>query len=430
MKASEVFTPGSTPKYTYYERPEQQLEEQLLHAIETKGYLTSISGPSKCGKTVLCESVLGKKEESMLLVPGGGIASERVFWDRMRAQLELPSRVDAQRSVQESKVSSNSVKFSLGSKDVIGVSGGLSRGDGAQAKSSQLHSYVGPNGPQMLEHLRKQDIRLVVDDFHYITPPVQKLLAQQFKEAARQGTTIVLVSITERSDQAIRANPDLRGRLLTIDIPFWTSEELRAIPMKGFKVLNVDSHVDVVELFTQESVGSPQLMQALCLELCRFWKLEEPYETPKTMTCPPGAAQMFLRKTAALANCKTAFDLLQSGPKVHGSPRKAYRLKNGNEGDIYAVLLRAIPHGEPQLSLRYQEIMERIASIIDGEPPGGGSVVSALGHADEIVKTKLQTDRVLEWDAEKDVLNILDPYFLYYLRWSGIYVESSDQASP
>lgn len=418
MKVSEVFTPGATPKYTYYERPGQKLEEQLLHAVETRGYLTSISGPSKCGKTVLCEAVLGKQQERMLLVPGGGISSERMFWERMRAQLQLLSRPRGSSQPVTGKSPSEFVTMPLGGMSLIGKSGVMSRGGDATTTTSD--KYEGPTGPQMLEYIRSYGIRLVVDDFHYITMPVQRALAQQFKEGARKGTTIVLVSITERSDQVIRANPDLRGRLLTIDIPFWTKDELRQIPQQGFKVLNVDAHIDVVELFTQESLGSPQLMQALCLEICRFWNLEEAYPTPRTMTCPPGAAQNFLRKTVALANCKTAFDLLQAGPKVHGSARKVYRLRNRTEGDIYAVLLRAIPIGDPMLSLRYSDIMERIASIIDGDPPGGASVVSALGHADEIVKKRLQSDRVLEWDAEKDVLNVLDPYFLYYLRWSGI----------
>jgi hypothetical protein len=35
------------------------------------------------------------------------------------------------------------------------------------------------------------------------------------------------------------------------------------------------------------------------------------------------------------------------------------------------------------------------------------------------VLEKLGEDRVLEWDAEKETLNIPDPYFLYYMRWAG-----------
>ena len=419
MKASEVFTPGSTPKYTYYDRPEQDLENQLLRAVETKGFITSISGPSKCGKTVLCESVLGKKQERMLLIPGGGISSEYDFWNRLRIELDLPSKIDSLASVQHTEGTSTQIGAKAGIPGVITAQGDLSANGSVLTSTSQVHTHDGMSGPQMLGYLRTQGIRLVVDDFHYVAFAAQKALAQQFKEAARQGTTIVLVSISERSDQAIRANPDLRGRLLTIDIPYWTTEELKAIPQKGFKVLNVDAHPDVVNLFTTESVGSPQLMQALCLELCHFWKLEEPFPSPRSMTCPSGAGEKFLRKTSALANCKTAFDMLRSGPKPHGSPRKGYKIKNGAEGDIYALLLRAIAHGKPTLTLNYQEIMARISELVDEKQVSG--VVKALIRANEIVEQKLQTDRVLEWDGEKNVLNILDPYFLFYLRWSDVF---------
>src|SRR5205814_1296838 len=88
MKASDIFTPGSLPQYTYYDRAGLNLEFRLLEAIETKGMISSVAGPSKSGKTVLCESVIGKR--GMILIPVGGIASEDVFWQRLRSRLKIP----------------------------------------------------------------------------------------------------------------------------------------------------------------------------------------------------------------------------------------------------------------------------------------------------------------------------------------------------
>jgi hypothetical protein len=420
MKASEVFTPGATPSYTYYDRSEKKLEEQLLQAIETKGFITSISGPSKCGKTVLCESVLGRQKDRMLLIPGGGIKTDAQFWNQIRSHLAYPNSTQVQRSTQNGESAALSSAGTIGSTNVASLSSKSQVQTESNVGSLQVHTYDGFNGPQLLENIREKSIRLVVDDFHYIEPEVQKSLAQQFKEAARQGNTIVLVSITQRSDQAIRANPDLRGRLMTIDIPFWTQDELKAIPRQGFKVLNVHAHEEVVNVFERESLGSPQLMQALCLALCRYWKLEDPYPELRKMTCPTGAAERFLKETAALANCKTVYDMLKAGPPVHGSPRNQYNFRDATSGDVYGVLLRAVPVGEPKLSLNYNEIMERVEKIVAGSQPTGASVESALKHLHGIASKKINDDRVLEWDAEKKVLNVLDPYFLYYLRWSGI----------
>jgi len=58
MKVTDVFTPGSLPEHTYNSREDLRLEWRLLEALETKGIIGSVSGPSKSGKTVLCESVV------------------------------------------------------------------------------------------------------------------------------------------------------------------------------------------------------------------------------------------------------------------------------------------------------------------------------------------------------------------------------------
>ncbi|MFY9588364.1 MAG: ATP-binding protein, partial [Actinomycetota bacterium] len=60
VKATEVFTPGAFPEHTYVERAGEQLEQQLRDAIDTPGQVVSLVGPSKSGKTVLVEQVIGR----------------------------------------------------------------------------------------------------------------------------------------------------------------------------------------------------------------------------------------------------------------------------------------------------------------------------------------------------------------------------------
>ncbi|MFZ3172614.1 MAG: hypothetical protein WA118_11640 [Carboxydocellales bacterium] len=63
FRSNEVFKPGAFPEHTYVSRVSYDLpytyEFRLEQALNTVGYLTSIVGPSKTGKTVLCEKVLG-----------------------------------------------------------------------------------------------------------------------------------------------------------------------------------------------------------------------------------------------------------------------------------------------------------------------------------------------------------------------------------
>ncbi len=235
MKATEVFTPGTLPKYTYYERPGRNLEETLLAAVDTPGIIAAVSGPSKSGKTVLCESVIGIS--SMLLITGGGVDSEAVFWQRIRSKLKVPAGSSSSTAESKSREIGGSAKGGLGFilKGEASLDGKIGRAE--QSQSTLQFDAI--SGVDLLEQVRANKKTLVVDDFHYIQRDVQAPLVEQFKEAARAGCTIVVVSVPHRSDDVIRANPDLRGRLRLVEVSYWTEEELRNIAMLGFPILNL-----------------------------------------------------------------------------------------------------------------------------------------------------------------------------------------------
>ena len=81
LKTTEVFTPGSFPTHTYVERSGEQLERSLRDAIDTPGQIVSLVGPSKSGKTVLVEKVVGR--DSLITVTGAGIQSADDIWNRV-----------------------------------------------------------------------------------------------------------------------------------------------------------------------------------------------------------------------------------------------------------------------------------------------------------------------------------------------------------
>lgn len=416
MKATDIFTPGTLPQYTYYDRDELKLEWRLLEAIETKGFISSVSGPSKSGKTVLCETVIGKRK--MLIVTGGGVGTEDQFWRKLRQRLGLPAATTT--SSGKGRTAEFGGKAEAGVQLPLIASGkaGLEGKAGTSRSSGEAHEYEGPDGTELLEYVASQGYTLVVDDFHYVDRLVQKSLAEQFKEAARLGATIVVVSVTHRSDDAIRANPDLRGRVASIDIPYWREDELRVIANRGFPLLNVVPDPALVDRFVSESVSSPQLMQAICLQFCRDMGLDEPRREPVEVRLDQEQVGVLLRNTTSLANCNTAFDIIVTGPKPRGQERNIYKLADGQSGDVYYVILKALASGDPTLTIPYGQLKDRIEKLVPVDPPRGVGIIQALQQMDKAVVEKLGEDRVLEWDEDKEFLNVPDPYFLYYLRWS------------
>ena len=59
MDVFQIFTPTDTPTVTYVDRSDRHLEAQLRAALKTPKMITSVSGLSKSGKTVLIKKVLG-----------------------------------------------------------------------------------------------------------------------------------------------------------------------------------------------------------------------------------------------------------------------------------------------------------------------------------------------------------------------------------
>jgi hypothetical protein len=269
-----------------------------------------------------------------------------------------------------------------------------------------------------LEYLRNQGVTLVVDDFHYIPPTVRFILAQQFKEAARSGLSIVVISVSHRADDAIKANPDLRGRVATVEIPYWEPEELHQIADKGFPILKMKVDSAVIERMVTESIRSPQLMQALCLQFCRQIKCESTLDTPKSFSLDSAEMGLLLRDTSTLTNCRSTYEILVTGPRVRGQDRKEYLFHDGARGDVYEAILKALAVEEPILTVGYDALKKRIESVCSGEAPRGVSITEALQQMNKAIEEKLSTDRVFDWND--NYVNLPDPYFLYYLRWASL----------
>src|SRR6185437_11635881 len=103
----------------------------------------------------------------------------------------------------------------------------------------------------------------------------QTEIGKQIKAAAEKGVRICTASVPHRSDDVVRSNTELRGRVTAIDTDYWKEEELEQIGYKGFQALNVDLAPPIMKRLVSEAFGSPQLMQAICLNFCFENKIEE-----------------------------------------------------------------------------------------------------------------------------------------------------------
>ena len=90
---------------------------------------------------------------------------------------------------------------------------------------------------------------------------------------------------------------------------------------------------------------------------------------------------------------------LHIGAKTRGTDRKEHDLIDGTRGDVYRAILLA-----------------RVRQVCTDDAPSGSSVNAALGQMDTIAELLQPGVSPLSWD--EPTLDIVDPYFLFFIRCS------------
>jgi hypothetical protein len=419
LKAQEVFVPGAFPQYTYVERNEDRFESSLRDALDTPGQVVSLTGPSKSGKTVLVEKVVGR--DLLIPISGTSIRSPQEVWERVLDWMDVPNSTSRKSSM------GGAAGAEVGGKGGVGIpfiaQGELNAsGHGEVTAELGQEAIRGRRGlVQIVDEIGDSDFVILIDDFHYMDREVQVEVAKSLKEAVRLGVKIATAAVSYRGDDVVRANPELRGRVRAIDLRYWKPDELKQIATNGMNALNAELSLNVIKDFIEESAGSPQLMQLLCLQACFVLNLREGSEGlfPRVLNVDDQTLKTILEQTSASTDFRSLVDVLDAGPRTRGTERKTYKFPDGKDGDVYRVVLRAVADNPPRLSYPYEDLLSRTAKVCVGESPVGSSVTGTCLHMSKLAREKFPNERAVDWDEQKQVFDIPDPYLLFYLRWSN-----------
>lgn len=414
MRVFDVFTPTGTPTITLVEDHLIKKKQQFADALEQGGVLINIAGPSKSGKTVFIKSIVGG--ENLISVSGAGVQTPDELWTRVFHVIGTPVE-SGQSGEQASTVGLSGSAKAGGSllfakaEGQIGATGSLSTKEGTSTKKAVDFLQL------LIGELAGSGMVLFIDDFHYVPRGVQETLARQIKEAIDKDVRIVCASVPNHTEDVLRANADLRGRIVTIDFDFWPVDALRKIPELGFGALNISVDEATIQSLISEVAGSPQLMQSICLNACLESGVRSRSDEPFALPSNTDFYGEVCYRTAAIADYSSTLEKLEEGPKTRGTDRKQYALRDGSIGDVYTILLRAIVLDPPSLHFRYSELQDRIKAICESDTPVGSSVTGACLHIAQLANDG--KDRtIIAWEQSEDVLDIRDPYLLFYMRWS------------
>lgn len=413
MRVFDVFTPTGVPTYTYVDRSKYNLEQQLRNAIRTPGMVASLSGPSKSGKTVLIRKVI--EQDSLITVSGAAITEPGHLWDRVLNWMEAPSLTT--HTVGHTLSGELSAKTQASAGVVLAkvqVEGEGKAGYEHERTKERVFERSGID--QVVREIGGGDFVVFIDDYHYMPKAAQVAVGRQIKEAAERGVNICTASVPHRKDDVVRGNAELRGRVQGIDFTYWQIEETRKIAEQGFAVLGVKLPEFAIDRMAEEAFGSPQLMQQICLQACMRLGIDEKSESGRDLVVSGGDLVKIFEQASTTTDFSSLLEGLHEGPKQRGSPRNQFAFTDGTHGDVYRCILLALRQSPPRLSFPYAEIYERTRKVCSEDTPAGSSVASALEQMPEIALDLEPNAQIIEWGD--DVLDIVDPYFLYYLRCS------------
>jgi hypothetical protein len=411
LNYTDVFVPGGFPQYTYNPRGNLNLESKVRQVTENLCKLVTVTGHTKSGKTVLVRKILPR--EDALWIDGGGVGSEDDFWNTVIDQLDLFQTTNTE--------TNEGTKAELGVGAKAGANLFVAKGE-AQGSASigstrgrrEGASRTVSSKVTALAGLRKANLPVVVDDFHYLPRDLQGELVRALKPLIFDGLPVVIIAIPHRRYDALKVEKEMTGRIFPVDIPLWEGSELRYIADTGFRQLSITIPDAITHGLPEQAIGSPHLMQEFCRAIAKLHvgaqdvaflsedKVEEVYrETADTIGRP-------------------IFEKLARGPRQR-SDRIARVLKTGAQVDIYSLVLHALAHLRPGLiTLEYEDLRSAIREVSADKIPQLQEVARVLKHMSDIAATDQSSTPVIDFNDADKQLHITDPFFAFYLRWGQL----------
>lgn len=265
VDASEVFVAGAYPEHTFVQRKIAPVSE-LKAVLKAGGKIACISGPSRVGKTVLCQNLVG--EDRLIRIRGAQVDSYDKFIGLLRGPLNLGEDVihTLRRGAQQQLNGEVSGSFQVQAPFAAAELGAKVGGHLARDESEETQTRVQAIIEQaVFQTLCERNLILMIDDFHRVPNEVQKKIVAVAKDyLVDDGFRLILAAIPSRVYDPVRANPEMIGRYESIEIPRWSTDELVTIATDGFGLLHWHVASSEIRRMAKYAFGNPLLMQDMC----------------------------------------------------------------------------------------------------------------------------------------------------------------------
>lgn len=405
----DIFKTVGQPTHTYVERESGSFENKLKANILSEGNVCLLTGPSKTGKTTLYNKVLKDLDYNPLLVRCDEEITVNEFWRKILEKVNFSRVSSKEKSTGSSKSGSAKVGIEFGWKWLSKILGEVNFGITKEKTETEVRELIlaSPSPEHLIPILKEVNYLLVVEDFHYLKPSVQKIIFQQWKVFVDNEISVLVVGTAHHAVDIAFANKDLTGRISHLEVGMWNETDLMKIVEKGFFYMNLPIKQGSKKMIAKESVGLPIITQSLCYQLFVDKGISTTDQIRKLeITTIDIQTSLYNVAIEKYGQYQPFYNILAKG------------IKNKlNKHNTYNLILLIFTIDPPVFSLSRQEIDERIEKIVKDKQslPPTPSLNNTLQNL-----LKLQQNKnilLLEWSRIQDRLYILEPAFLFYIRW-------------
>jgi hypothetical protein len=411
VKIKDVFKTIGTPSITYVSRNDGEYERLLSEYLDVAGKLCLITGPSKTGKSTLYQKVLADIDKLPLIVRCDDQMTTDDIWRKALEDVNF-DRITSKTAAEDTQVTGSAkVGGNMGWSWLANLIGEVSLGISEKVSESTAREKIisKPSAKHLIPVLKNLPYVLVIEDFHYLKEEVKKSLFQQWKTFVDEEVSVIVLGTTHHAVDLAYSNKDLVGRIAHIEVGTWLTKDIELIVTSGFEYLNVPIKKSLVRFIATECVGLPIITQSCCMRLFYDQKFSE-IDTKKGSAKPA-----FTQDNVSKALYNVAHTDYSVFRDIYDVIIRGFR-KGGQKYNSYELLLLTFTLDPITFKLQRHEIDERLAQLsIKFKAPPATSINSTLG-----VLSKLQKKyafELLEWNQKLKTLYILEPSFLFYLRW-------------
>jgi hypothetical protein len=229
-----------------------------------------------------------------------------------------------------------------------------------------------------------------------------------------KGLAVFLLAVPHRAFDPITVENEVEGRFKHISIPTWEIDDLKKIAILGFPALNISICNEIIDEMAEQSARNPLLMQEICAEFCLENNISK---TSSNEVEIDGSALRTAYREIAESKGFPKFDRLRNGPQARKS-RESRLLVNGQEEDIYSVIMMALANAGSRSKTSYDDLRSEVRLIIhaQGKMLQKNEITSALSHMTAIAKNDIKGEPVIEWVKERNEVVITDPFLIFYMK--------------